>query len=101
MSTSAKSKRRLYVIVNESLDPIYGCVQGGHAVAQYLIEHGQENWENEYLIYLYGDTDYWKYVLTMKGIVFSEFHEPDLDGKLTAIAVVNDGSMFKKLKKVS
>ena len=37
----------------------------------------------------------------MKEVVFSEFHEPDLDGKLTAIAVVNDGSMFKKLKKVS
>ena len=32
---------------------------------------------------------------------FVSFCEPDLDGKLTAIAVVNNGSMFKKLKKVS
>ena len=32
---------------------------------------------------------------------FVSFREPDLDNKLTAIAVVNDGSMFKKLKTVS
>ena len=37
----------------------------------------------------------------MKGMEFVSFREPDLDNKLTAIAVVNDGSMFKKLKKVS
>jgi hypothetical protein len=33
-------QRRLYVIIDESLNPVYGCVQGGHAVAQYLIEYG-------------------------------------------------------------
>ncbi len=96
-----KGQRRLYVIIDESLQPVYGCVQGGHAVAQYLLEFGQESWENEYLIYLYGDTEYWKYVLTMRGMKFAEFHEPDLDDKLTALAVVNDGNLFKKLEKVS
>ena len=34
------TQRRLYVIIDKSLDPVYGCVQGGHAVAQYLIEYG-------------------------------------------------------------
>ena len=34
-----KGNRRLYVLIDESLDPIYGCVQGGHAVAQYMLEH--------------------------------------------------------------
>ncbi len=96
-----KAQRRLYVIIDESLDPVYGCVQGGHAVAQYLIEHGQVDWNNEYLIYLYGNTEYWKVVLEMKGMKFVSFCEPDLDNKLTALAVVNNGSMFKKLKKVS
>ena len=94
-------QRRLYVIIDESLNPVYGCVQGGHAVAQYLIEYGQENWNNEYLIYLYGNTEYWKEVLEMRGMKFVSFCEPDLDNRLTALAVVNDGSMFKKLKKVS
>lgn len=98
---SKKGHRRLYVIVDESLNPIYGCVQGGHAVAQYLIEYGQKEWNNEYLIYLYGNTEYWREVLEMKGMEFVSFCEPDLDNKLTAIAVVNDGSMFKKLKIVS
>ena len=94
-------QRRLYVIIDESLSPVYGCVQGGHAVAQYLIEYGQENWNNEYLIYQYGNTEYWKEILEMRGMKFVSFCEPDLGGKLTALAVVNNGSMFKKLKKVS
>lgn len=95
------TQRRLYVIIDKSLDPVYGCVQGGHAVAQYLIEYGQEDWNNEYLIYLYGDVEYWREILESRGMKFVSFCEPDLDGKLTAIAVVNNGSMFKKLKKVS
>ena len=37
----------------------------------------------------------------MRGMEFSEFHEPDLNDKLTALAVVNDGNLFRKLKKVS
>lgn len=31
--------KRLYVLVDKKLNPIYGCVQGGHAVAQYMLEH--------------------------------------------------------------
>lgn len=95
-------KKRLYILVDESLDPVYGCVQGGHALAQYLIEYGySECWKNDYLIYLYGDTEYWKNMLEKKRIRFAEFHEPDLDGKLTALAVVNEGNIFRKLKLVS
>lgn len=93
--------KRLYVIIDESLNPVYGCVQGGHAVAQYLIEYGKEEWNNEYLIYLYGNTEYWREVLEMKGMKFVSFYEPDLDYKLTALAVVNNGNLFKKLKIVS
>ena len=28
------TKRKLYVLVDKTLKPVYGCVQGGHAVAQ-------------------------------------------------------------------
>lgn len=34
-----ENNRRLYVLIDESLEPVYGCVQGGHAVAQWLLEH--------------------------------------------------------------
>lgn len=47
--------KRLYVLIDRTLNPIYGCVQGGHAVAQYMLEHS--NWNNEYLIYLYADIE--------------------------------------------
>ena len=32
---------------------------------------------------------------------FSEFKEPDLNNKLTAIAIENDGRLFKNLKLVA
>lgn len=37
----------------------------------------------------------------MKNLNFSTFHEPDLDNIQTAIAIENDGSLFKNLKMVS
>ena len=33
-------KNKLYVLCDKNLDPIYGAIQGGHAIAQWLIEHG-------------------------------------------------------------
>ena len=61
-------KNKLYILIDKNLDPIYGAVQGGHAVAKWLIEHGQIErqssgrkyhniWNNEYLIYLKADLE--------------------------------------------
>lgn len=91
--------KRLYVLIDKKLNPIYGCVQGGHAVAQYMLEH--KDWNNEYLIYLSADIEHEKEKLSLLGKDFSIFKEPDLDNKTTAIAVVDDGSLFKKLELVS
>lgn len=91
--------KRLYVLIGKSLNPIYGCVQGGHAVAQYMLEH--KDWKNEYLIYLSADVEREKEKLSLLGKDFSIFREPDLNNKTTAIAVVDDGSLFKKLNLVS
>lgn len=96
--------RRLYVLVSNRLEPVYGCVQGGHAVAQFLIDNPQEKrtWNNDYLIYLYADVDKWKAKLDWMGIPYSEFTEPDLDNQLTSIAVqCDDGKMFKNLQLVA
>lgn len=90
--------KRLYVLISKDLDPVYGCVQGGHAVAQYLLENS--DWNNEYLIYLYADIEKWKWKLEQMGKKFSIFNEPDLGYKSTALAIVNDGQLFKNLRVV-
>lgn len=95
-----KGNRRLYVLIDESLDPVYGCVQGGHAVAQYMLEHrffSRGSWKNEYLIYLSCDVSKWKGILEKKHKKFSAFYEPDLGNRLTAISIVDTGEMFREL----
>ena len=77
--------KRLYVLIDQKLDVVYGCVQGGHAVAQWLLEHPNQNWNNNYL---YADLDKWRVRLDLT------------NNQLTAIALQDDGRMFKKLKLV-
>lgn len=95
-----KNNKRLYVLSNRSLGPVYACVQSGHAVAQWLLEHPEQDWNNSYLIYLKANINYWKQKLDREGIEYSEFREPDLGDKVTAIATLNDGEIFKHLKTV-
>lgn len=95
-----KDMKRLYVLIDKNLDPVYGCVQGGHAVAQWLLEHPEQKWNNSYLIYLNADIEKWNNTLIYKGIDFSRFYEPDLGGRCTAIAAESDGRIFKNLKLV-
>ena len=94
-----KKNKRLYVLVDETLDPIYGAVQGGHCVAQYMIDNkfNRECWGNEYLIYLSANVSLWKWKLLSRGKKISEFYEPDLGNKLTAICMVDSGKTFKDL----
>lgn len=93
--------KRLYVLVSKDLEPIYGCVQGGHAVAQWLLDNKEtQSWNNNYLIYLYCDIEKWIFKLKLMGEKFSIFNEPDLNYRPTAIAVENDGTLFKNLKLV-
>jgi hypothetical protein len=93
-------KNKLYILIDKTLEPVYGCVQGGHAVAQWLIDNGS-GWRNEYLIYLSADVEKWKRKLMLLGISFTEFKEPDLGYKTTSLAVLGHDSLFKKLKLIS
>jgi len=77
---------------------VYGCVQGGHAVAQYLLENPDSEWKNNYLIYLKDKLERLVVKLQILGIRYTEFREPDLDNKLTAIAVLGNKKVFQKLK---
>ena len=93
--------KRLYILVNKRLNPVYACVQGGHAVAQFMIENPDQTWGNEFLIYLYADVNRWADKLTNMGIKFSMFKEPDLNNSITAIACQDDsGELFKNLSVV-
>ena len=93
--------KRLYVLVNNRLKPVYGCVQGGHAVAQFMMENPNQEWNNEFLIYLYADVMKWMRILKEHGIKFTVFREPDLNYSITAIACQDDsGELFKDLNVV-
>ena len=93
-------QKRLYVLINQNLNPIYGCVQGGHVVAEWLLSHPDQDWNNNYLIYVSADVQKWKEKLDLMEIDYTEFKEPDLDNEVTALAVLNNDKMFKKLKLV-
>ena len=92
--------KRLYILIDKTLEPVYGCVQGGHAVAAYLLEHPKKTWNNSYLIYLKCNLYSMKRRLIKLGKDFSEFREPDLDNKLTAIAIEDSGKLFRTLHTV-
>jgi hypothetical protein len=93
--------KRLYVLVNNHLSTVYGCVQGGHAVAKYLIDNSEQTWDNQYLIYLSADTVAWARKLSEMGVPYSEWREPDMDNFLTAIACRDDsGTLFIELNTV-
>lgn len=93
-------EKKLYVLISNELDPIYGCVQGGHAVAQYLLDHKDNgSWKNEYLIYLDCENiNEWSELLKFSNLKFSVFREPDLNNSITAIAVEGGDKLFKRLR---
>lgn len=106
-------KNKLYILIDKNLDPIYGAVQGGHVVAEWLLQHWQINkegypiwdWENEYLIYISVDIEQWKEKLCRFDpckYKWMWFDEPDLDYKTTSIAIyANDfpSSIIHQLNK--
>jgi len=90
--------QRLYVLIDKSLTPVYGCVQGGHAVAQWLLNHPKQTWNNNYLIYLQASIEDWKNKLNYLGIDYTQFNEPDLGNRTTSLAVLGNDKLFKKLE---
>jgi len=91
----------MYVLVREDLySQSYKAVQGGHAVAEYLLRY-KTDWNNGYMIYLSvqneEELNIWMDKLNYKNINYSVFIEPDLNYEKTALACVCNGKIFKKL----
>ena len=89
---------RLHIVIDEDLDPIYGCVQGAHATAQFMLDNQDQTWNNSYLIFLKSNLNKITNRLRLKNIDYTCFNEPDLDDRLTAIAVLGNERVFKDLK---
>jgi len=94
---------RLYVLVNNEYSLAYQGVQAGHALAQWLLEHPNQTWNNDFLIYLGVNEDQlkrWMFKLDVKKLDYSKFIEPDVGDKITAIAVQlpeEYANLFEKL----
>lgn len=97
---------KMYVLVRQDLSETYRLIQGAHALAQYSLEHNElfQVWGNGTIVFLAVRNliclREWEGVLADKGKRYSTFHEPDLDGHLTAIACFDVGTVFSTLKTV-
>jgi hypothetical protein len=93
----------MYVLVRKDLNNIYSGVQASHAISKYAIEYREkfEEWNNNIIVYLGIHNEYimniWLEKLKDNKKCFSAFYEPDLGNKLTSIACVDTGEIFRKL----
>jgi hypothetical protein len=87
-------QNRLYVIGRADLAPGLRAAQAGHAVAAFALRYPRRfrHWRNGYLIFLeVEDGETLARVHTAakhRALRTAEWHEPDLDGELTAFALV-------------
>lgn len=93
---------KMYCIIRKDMGSSYRACQGGHAIAQYFIDHGMHDaWDNGTMIYLRAhDEDHLLEIkdnLSKDGIKHSIFIEPDLGDQHTALACIDTGERFKNL----
>lgn len=78
---------KLYGIVRKDLSRSQQAVQCSHAIAQYLLEHKNLEWDNGTIVLLKADLQEINF-LKQNLKQYSEFYEPDIGNQLTAIATV-------------
>lgn len=91
---------KMFVIVRKDIPKIHQAVQGGHALAEFLLKESSP-WINGTLIYLgvkgLNQIENLKNRFETEGIPYREFREPDMDNQITAIATDTNNRYIKKL----
>lgn len=91
---------KMYCLVRKDLDKDYQAVQGGHAIAQYFLDHGiPDIWDNGTMIYLgvKDENALKKWQAKLCDINHSTFIEPDIGDEMTALSIIDTGEIFSKL----
>lgn len=94
--------RKLYILVRRDLSKSQQAVQGGHAVAEYLLRGPSTDWSNGTLVYLSvrdeNELKFWGTQISKQGYAVVQFREPDRDNEITAIATECDDMLLDKLR---
>ena len=97
---------RLYVLsradlIGDDTTKGYQAAQSAHAVAAYLLKYPNQTWNNEWLILVSVEDEerleYYSWKASKTGLAVAEWHEPDLETSLTAIAVEINNEKQAKL----
>jgi hypothetical protein len=87
--------------VRKDLSESQQAVQGGHALAEFLLHGPNTEWKNGTLIYLgvkgQIQLENLMHKLERRDINFAVFHEPDIGNQPTAIATDQKCEYFEKL----
>jgi len=93
---------KLFVLVRRDLKESYQAVQAGHALAEFLLQHPDTQWDNGTLIYLGVNNEKelhkWMGKLQLRCIDYESFTEPDIGDQITALACAGNDKIFKSLK---
>ena len=93
---------KLYVLVRKNMTPSQRAVQGGHAVAEFLLNSkNAQEWRNSTLVYLGVKGEHqlknWIRKIEYANSECIIWREPDMDNQITSIAIYSDGEIFKNL----
>lgn len=82
----------MFVIVNKNLSKSQQGVQGGHALAQFALDHPDEfrDWGNRTIVYLKADLEWMQRFETSDP--YACFFEPYWNNELTAFAVYGENA---------
>jgi hypothetical protein len=92
---------KMYVLTRRDLSIPQQAVQAGHAVAELILRGPPLGWDGT-LIYLGVENEemlsIWCSKLDVRQKSYIKFREPDIGNQLTAIACLDDGKIFSRLK---
>lgn len=89
---------KMFVLVRNDLSKSQQGVQGGHALAQFALEHPDrfKEWGNSTIVYLKVDHQFLESLKTKNPS--SAFYEPDIGNELTARATYCSGEDYRNLR---